>query len=477
MKTSAQIGIIGLAAMGSNLARNFANHKVQVAVYNRTKERTEQFISNHGNEYIEGCYDIEGFVQSLEHPRKIILMVQAGEAVDAVIQQLVPSLKRGDIIIDGGNSQFHDTYMREKNLGKIGIHFMGCGISGGEEGALKGPSLMPGGSPESWKALKPYLEKIAAKDFKGKPCVTHIGTDAAGHYVKMVHNGIEYGIMQLIAEAYNLLQIWPPQPAPEIAKIFEKWNKGKLNSFLFSIVPPILRKVDDVETRSKTYLIDRILDTAEQKGTGTWTVQEALDLGIAIPNIAEAVFARAISARNKERETISENFSFMAPHQKTHSVTDFHKILENALHISILLTYAQGFDLLKTAAEKYNWKINLAEIARIWQGGCIIRAKVLADIQKTLTNKKSSQELLLNSAYFVKESKTSIEDLKELLHLSSETFVATPVLSASLNYFNAFQTWCSPANIIQAMRDSFGAHTYQRTDRKGTFHTDWNEKH
>lgn len=472
---NAQIGIIGLAVMGANLARNFASKKIQTAVYNRTAKRTEEFIAEYGNEYIEGCYDLPGFIQSIERPRKIIIMVQAGEAVDAVIKQLEPLLQKDDIIIDGGNSHFNDTIRREKSLKEKHIHFMGCGISGGEEGALKGPSLMPGGSEIAWKKVKPLLEKIAAKDFKGKPCVAHTGTGASGHYVKMVHNGIEYAVMQLIAEAYNLLQIWPPQPAPNIANIFDKWNKGKLNSFLFGIVPPILRKTDELDARSKNnYLIDRILDKAEQKGTGTWTVQEALNLGVAVPNIAEAVFARAVSSRINEREKLSHKFDFMSPHQKRHDEKDFHKILEDALHISILLTYAQGFDLLQTASEKHQWKINVSEIVRIWQGGCIIRAKVLDDLQKSLSSKKASAKHLLFSAYLTKESKVCIPGLKEILHMTSETFVATPVLSASLSYFNAFTTQCSPANLIQGMRDYFGAHTYQRTDREGTFHTNWN---
>jgi 6-phosphogluconate dehydrogenase len=469
----AQIGVIGLAVMGANLARNFASKKIQTVVYNRTAKRTEEFITEYGDEYIEGCYGLPGFVESIEAPRKIMIMVQAGEAVDAVIQQLQPLLTKGDIIIDGGNSHFNDTVRREKELSKKGIHFMGCGISGGEEGALKGPSLMPGGSEEAWKKVKPLLEYIAAKDFKGKPCVAHTGTGASGHYVKMVHNGIEYAVMQLIAEAYNLLQIWPPQPAPQIAAVFEKWNKGKLNSFLFGIVPPILKKVDELESRAKTYLIDSILDKAEQKGTGTWTVQEGLNLGIAVPNISGAVFARAISSRNTERETLSTNFDFMSPHQKRHDEKDFHSILENALHISILLTYAQGFDLLRAASDKYKWNINMAEIVRIWQGGCIIRAKILADLQRAFATEKKSHQHLLNSTYLIKESETCIPGLKEILHLTSETFVATPVLSSSLNYFNGFTTMCSPANLIQGMRDYFGAHTYERTDRKGTFHTDW----
>lgn len=470
----AQIGVIGLGVMGANLARNFASKKIPTVVYNRTAKRTEEFITEYGDENIEGCYGLPGFVESIEAPRKIMIMVQAGEAIDTVIHQLQPLLTKGDIIIDGGNSHFNDTIRREKELSKKGIHFMGCGISGGEEGALKGPSLMPGGSEVAWKKVKPLLEYIAAKDFKGKPCVAHTGTGASGHYVKMVHNGIEYAIMQLIAEAYNLLQIWPPQPAPQIAEVFEKWNKGKLNSFLFGIVPPILKKVDELENRAKTYLIDSILDKAEQKGTGTWTVQEGLNLGIAVPNISGAVFARAISARNTERETLSANFDFMSPHQKRHDEKDFHSILENALHISILLTYAQGFDLLRAASDKYKWNINLAEIVRIWQGGCIIRAKILADLQRAFATEKKSHQHLLNSTYLIKESETCIPGLKEILHLTSETFVATPVLSSSLSYFNGFTTLCSPANLIQGMRDYFGAHTYERTDRKGTFHTDWN---
>jgi 6-phosphogluconate dehydrogenase len=469
----AQIGVIGLAVMGANLARNFASKKIPTVVYNRTTEKTEEFITDYGNEYLEGCYGLAGFIESIELPRKIVIMVKAGEAVDAVIQQLQPLLSKGDIIIDGGNSNFNDTIRREKALSVKGIHFMGCGISGGEEGALKGPSLMPGGSEAAWKKVKPILEYIAAKDFKGKPCVAHTGTGASGHYVKMVHNGIEYAVMQLIAEAYNLLQIWPPQPAPMIADVFENWNKGKLNSFLFGIVPQILRKVDELESRSKTYLIDSILDKAEQKGTGTWTVQEGLNLGIAVPNIAQAVFARATSSRVTDRENLSANFDFMSPHQKRHDEKDFHKILGDALHISILLTYAQGFDLLRAASEKHNWNINLAEVVRIWQGGCIIRAKVLVDLQKSFATEKKSSEHLLYSSYLTKECEVCIPGLKEILHLTSETFVATPVLSASLSYFNAFTTQCSPANLIQGMRDYFGAHTYERTDRKGSFHTEW----
>jgi 6-phosphogluconate dehydrogenase len=462
------VGLIGLATMGANLARNFSNKEIRTAVYNRTTEKTREYIKEFGSDYLVGKEDLASFIDSLEKPRKIIVMVKAGEAVDEMIQQLLPLLDKGDIIVDCGNSNYTDTLRREHELLKNEIHFMGCGVSGGEEGALHGPSLMPGGSDRSWEILKPYLMKIAAKDFEGYPCVTHVGENGAGHYVKMVHNGIEYAVMQIMAEAYDLLKRTCKLSPEKIAEIFQQYGRGRLESYLFEIVVPVLRKKDD---HGNGYLIDHILDKAGQKGTGKWTAVEGLERAVGVSSISEAVFARINSGEKELRKSLAS--SYPKPTEKLKIANeDFIKKLENALYASLLSIYAQGFELIKKGAQENNWKINLSEIARVWQGGCIIRARLL----KFLTDlyKKADEQVHLFQVDEICETlQDSLEDWREVVSLSLQNGVPTPAMTSALQYLDALSTEVLPANLLQGLRDYFGAHTYERTDRPGSFHTDW----
>lgn len=455
------IGLIGLATMGAHLARNLSGKGLKTIVFNRTSERTAEFIKGFGDEHLHGAEDLKTFVESLSRPRKIILLVKAGEAVDEVLKQLVPLLERGDTVIDCGNSNYQDTIRRSGECVQHGLHFVGCGISGGEEGALHGPSLMPGGSNESWELLKPIWEKIAAKDFSGKPCVTHIGSDGAGHYVKMVHNGIEYAVMQLMAEAYDLLKRSYGLSAEQIGDIFEIFGKGKLESYLFEISVPVLRKKDDL---TSGFLIDHILDKAGQKGTGMWTGIEGLQRGVGISSITEAVFARTNSGEKELRKKLSASFLKPEVKQKP-SLEEFTKKLESSLYASLISIYAQGFELIKKTAKENNWKINLPEIARIWQGGCIIRSKLL----QFLTH----QPHLFEVPEIQSELKNSFADWRDVVTLSLQSGIPTPVLTTSLQYLDTLASDQLPANFIQGLRDFFGAHTYERNDRPGVFHTDW----
>lgn len=465
----ADIGLIGLAVMGANLARNIANKGFQTVVYNRTTETMKTYIKEFGMEKLTGVETIEEFVESISAPRKIIIMVKAGGPVDAVINQLVPLLDEGDMIIDCGNSNYRDTMRRSEELKEKNLQFVGCGVSGGEEGALNGPSLMPGGSPESWEYLKPIWEAIAAKDFDGSPCVTHVGEGAAGHYVKMVHNGIEYAVMQMIAEAYDLLKRIYQLSPDDIADIFAEYNKGRLESFLFEIVQPVLRKKDD---QTDGYLIDMILDKAGQKGTGKWTAIDALDRGVGLSSISEAVFARVNSSFKKQRSELSGFFpkEFGSPEIEKEV---FIKKLEEALYAGMLSAYAQGLELIKLSAAENKWEVNLSEISRIWEGGCIIRAKILKFLTDTFKSSGKGNPHLFELTEIQEALQIALPAWRELVSLSIQSAIPTPCLSSALQYVDASTTERLPANLIQGLRDFFGAHTYERIDQEGSFHTDW----
>ncbi len=468
MPNKHDIGIIGLAVMGANLARNFASRGSSTAVFNRSEERTDELLALHGNEHLVGYYDIKDFVKSLARPRKVMIMVKAGPAVDTVIASILPHLQKGDIIIDGGNTYYRDTERRHDELEKKGIHYVGCGVSGGEEGALHGPSLMPGGSKESWNAVKPVLEPIAAKDFGGKPCVTHVGLGAAGHYVKMVHNGIEYAIMQMIAETYDILRRSQGMSASQIGDVFAKWNRGKLGSFLFETAEAVLAKEDD---KTDGMLIDNILDVAGAKGTGKWTSQDALDRGVPVPSIAEAVFARGASGKKKLRQALGD--SWQPVKKKMGKSDDVVKLLGEALYAAIYSAYAQGYDLIQTASKEEGWKVNVAEVSRIWEGGCIIRAKLLKTIHQEYVQKGARNKHLFELPGVAKSVRSSSNKLRQLVSQAALTGTPVPAFASALSYIDAMHQPHGPANMIQGLRDNFGAHTYKRSDRNGTFHTNW----
>ena len=466
----ADIGLIGLAVMGANLARNLASKGNNVLVYNRTYEITQTFVANFGNENLQGAQTLEQFVHGISRPRHIIVMVKAGEGVDAVISQLTPLLEEGDMIIDCGNSYFIDTIRRYTTLQEKGIRFVGCGVSGGEEGALHGPSIMPGGDLDAYQRLQPILEGIAAKDFSGNPCVSYIGQNGSGHYVKMIHNGIEYGVMQIMAEAYELLRSVYGLAPKEISDIFEKFNKGKLNSYLFEIAVEVLRKEDEFNTG--TQLIDYILDRAEQKGTGKWTGKDSLDRGITLSTITEAVYARTVSAQKILRTRLHELYGEKTITKKSITDADIQS-LEHALYAAMLTCYAQGFDLIQTAAKEQGWEINLSEIARIWEGGCIIRAKILKELHEAFGDAQYSTSHLYEIPAIAEAMKETIPDLRIIVTRSLEQRIPVPCMSSALIYFDSITSARLSANFIQGLRDYFGAHTYERTDRDGVFHTKW----
>jgi len=467
-----KIGLIGLGPMGNNLARNFASKNFSTLVYNRTYDKTADFINDFRPEFsqdtLEGAKTIEEFIEKLERPRKIVLLIKAGEPTDQVINQIAPLLEKGDIIIDMSNAWYKDTQRRSKDLEEKGLTFIGCGISGGEEGALRGPSLMPGCSDYAWDQTKPLFEAISAKDFSNGPCVTHIGIDGAGHYVKMVHNGIEYSIMQIIAESYEILRKIYGQKPEQIRAIFEKFNNGKLRSFLIEITEKVLAQKD--EFQSEQHLIDFILDQAEQKGTGKLTSIDALDRGIAVPSITEAVNARIISSQKRLRENFAPIFS----KNVTEITIDDEAIkeLENSLHTTMIISYAQGLNLIKTAAQEENWQINISEILRIWQGGCIIRAELLKTLQSAYQGQDNPTHIF-EIPTIQNILSTEISDLKTTVQKGLSADLYLPCYTSALNYFQGFTTEKLPANMIQGLRDFFGAHTYHRTDREGIFHTKW----
>ena len=466
----AQIGVVGLAVMGSNIARNFARHGHTVAVYNRSFDKTERFMAEHSSEGAFVASDsIEAFVASLERPRRALIMVQAGKATDAVIEQLADAMEPGDIIIDGGNSLYTDTIRREAAMSERGIHFVGAGISGGEEGALNGPSIMPGGPAESYESLGPLLESIAAQ-VDGTPCCTHIGPDGAGHFVKMVHNGIEYADMQVIGEAYHLLRYAAGLEPKEIAAVFREWNAGDLDSYLVEITAEVL---DQVDQRTGKPLVDVIVDAAGQKGTGRWTVKAALDLGIPVTGIGEAVFARALSGARTMREATIGNLPSGTLDTRAVAGRDaFIEDVRRALYASKLVAYAQGFDEIKAGSAEHGWDVDPRDLATIWRGGCIIRAKFLNRIVDAY-NANADLESLLLDPYFNGEMTNLVDSWRRIVVAATERGLPIPVFASSLSYYDGLRAERLPAALIQGQRDFFGAHTYERVDTQGHFHTLW----
>jgi 6-phosphogluconate dehydrogenase len=463
------IGLIGLAVMGQNLVLNMEERGFRVAVYNRTTSKVDEFLAANPGKKLVGAHDIARFCALLKRPRKVMLMVKAGTPVDEFIEQVVPHLEPGDIIIDGGNSNFPDSIRRTKDLEKRGFLFIGAGVSGGEEGARHGPSIMPGGSAKAWPAVKPIFQAIAAKVGPERtPCCEWVGSDGAGHYVKMVHNGIEYGDMQLICEAYFLMKHSLGMTASEMHETFARWNEGELKSFLIEITADIFTVVDK-ETGKP--LIDVILDTAGQKGTGKWTSVSALDLGVPAPTIIEAVQARTISALKKERVAASKVLP--GPTRKFQGdKRRFVESIEAALYCSKFCSYAQGFALIRAAAEEYDWKLDYGSIALLWREGCIIRAQFLERIRDAFAANPALQNLLLDS-YFLDAITRHQEAWREVVSEAIRLGIPTPAFSSALAYYDSYRLDTLPANLLQAQRDYFGAHTYERIDRPGVFHTDW----
>lgn len=467
----ARIGVTGLAVMGRNLARNLARHGFPVALHNRTYARTESLVAEHGD---EGTFvpseSLEDFVASIARPRPIIVMVKAGEPTDAVIDELVPLLDEGDVVIDCGNAHFLDTRRREAALRERGLHFVGAGVSGGEEGALNGPSIMPGGSAESYETLGPMFESIAAQ-VDGTPCCTHVGPDGAGHFVKMVHNGIEYADMQLIAEAYDLLRHGLGAEPGAVAEIFAEWNGGDLESYLIEITADVLAHTDAETGRP---FIDIVLDQAEQKGTGRWTVQTALDLGVPVTGIAEATFARSVSGHAEQRGPARA--AYPDAHADTAWRPDdpatFVEDVRRALYASKVVAYAQGFDEIQAGSRHYDWGIDPGAMATIWRGGCIIRARFLDRIREAYDADPDLPTLLV-APYFVEAVQAGLESWRRVVAIAARTGIPAPAFASSLAYFDALRAERLPAALIQALRDDFGAHTYRRVDKPGSFHTLW----
>ncbi|MBQ5557189.1 MAG: NADP-dependent phosphogluconate dehydrogenase [Aeriscardovia sp.] len=479
MKNLADIGVVGLAAMGSNLARNLAHQGYRVAVFNRSASRTDDLIEKYGS---EGSFvpatSIAEFVASLKKPRIAIVMVKAGDATQSMIDQLADAMEPGDIIIDGGNTYFEDTMRREKKLRARGLHFVGCGISGGEEGALHGPSMMPGGSDESWATLGPMLEKISAKAPDGSPCVTHIGEDGSGHFVKMVHNGIEYADMQLIAESYDLLRRGLGLSVERIAGVFDEWNKTELNSYLIEITAEVLHHTD---AKTGKPFIDVVTDEAGMKGTGTWAVQTALSLSVPVPSIAEAVFARGLSGRTEQRAAAQKQ-GLPGPKARLDIDADDElavaatiEDIRQALYASKIVAYAQGFDEIAAGAKRYGWDIDLGAVARIWRNGCIIRAQFLNRISDAYAAGTADVSLLFDP-YFKSALASSQNSWRRVVARAAIGAVPTPAFSSSLAYYDGLRSDRLPAALIQCQRDLFGAHTYGRVDEPGVFHTLWTQE-
>lgn len=465
------IGLIGLAVMGENLALNMESKGFTVAVFNRTTAVTEKFAADRARgKNIQPTTTMEEFVGALQRPRKAMIMVKAGAPVDSVIKQLVPLLEKGDVIIDGGNSLFTDTQRRCKELEGRGIHFVGCGVSGGEEGALKGPSLMPGGPRESWEIIAPIFTRIAAV-VDGEPCCRYMGPDGAGHYVKMVHNGIEYGDMQLICEAYAILSSVLGLDAAALADIFAEWNRGDLDSYLIDITAQIFRKIDPETGRP---LVEMILDKAGQKGTGMWTLQSAIRQSVVVSTINSAVEARVISARKEERVAASKILPQPETEKFSGSRDGLIIAVRDALYASKIVSYAQGMALLGAASREFNWNLNFGDIATIWRGGCIIRAKFLNRIREAYERNPALNNLLLDS-YFTDIIRKTQHNWRIAVVTAVEQGVAVPAFSASLGYFDSYRQARLSSNLLQAQRDFFGAHTYERIDKPGVFHTEWME--
>ena len=468
MTAEANVGVVGLAAMGASLARNLARHGNKVAVFNRHYSRTEKLITEHGSEgEFFPAKTMEEFVASLKKPRTAIIMVKAGEPTDAMIGQLADLMEPGDIIVDAGNAHFPDTIRREKAISARGLHFVGCGVSGGEEGALLGPSMMPGGSEESWKTLKPIFESIAAKA-EGEPCVTHIGENGAGHFVKMVHNGIEYSDMQLISESYDLMRRALGMTPAEIGDVFEEWNKTELESYLIEITADVLHQVDK---KTGKPLVDVIVDHAGMKGTGTWTVQSALDLAVPVTGIAEAVFARAASSSPELRAAAQAALQGPDGTINTDDRDAFVADVRQALWCAKVIAYAQGLHLIKVAGQQYGWDIDVAACARIWRAGCIIRAKLLDRISNEYA--AGNLETLLEAPSISAELANCNDAWRRVVAKASEAGVPIPGFSSALSYYDLVRAKRTNAALTQGLRDFFGSHTYRRVDTDGTFHTQW----
>ena len=460
------MGVVGLATMGQNLARNLASHGVRVAVYNRTRKRTDEFIAGHGHEgEFRAAGSLEELVRLLTPPRAVLVMVKAGPPVDEAIDALTPLLQPGDTIIDGGNSLFHDTRRRAAAAEGHGLGFIGAGVSGGEEGALLGPSIMPGGQRESYRRVEQMLTAISAK-VDGVPCCTYIGPDGAGHFVKMVHNGIEYADIQLIAETYDLLRNAAGLGPAEVAAVFGRWNEGRLQSYLIEITSHVLAKRDGGDGR---FLVDAIEDEAEQKGTGRWTSQSALELGVPLTNITEAVFARMLSSQKAQRSTAAGILRGPAAGRADRTLVDD---LEGALYASKIVAYAQGFEHLTAGSREFRWNLDLGALATIWRGGCIIRAQFLDRIKDAYAVSPDLASLML--APFFQEALASAQPAwRRVVKTAVDQGVPVPAFASSLAYYDGYRRARGPANLIQGLRDYFGAHTYRRVDREGAYHTRW----
>ncbi len=463
-----QIGVVGLAVMGKNLALNIESRGFSVAVFNRSKEKTDEMIAENPGKQLKPTYTVEEFVASLEVPRKIVIMVKAGGPTDATIESLLPHLDEGDILIDGGNTFFADTQRRNKQLDEKGIRFIGTGVSGGEEGALKGPSIMPGGQESAYKLVEPILTAISAK-VNGDPCCTYIGPDGAGHYVKMVHNGIEYGDMQLICEAYHLLKDVLGVSTEELHTIFTDWNQGELDSYLIEITADIFSKKDPETGKA---MVDVILDSAGQKGTGKWTSQSALDLGVPLSIITESVFSRFISAMKDERVQASKVLNGPKSESFSGDKAAFIEDVRKALYASKICSYAQGFAQMRAASEEYNWNLDYGKIAMIFRGGCIIRAGFLQNIKDAYDKDAGLKNLLLDS-YFKQIVESYQDAWRNVVATAVKYGIPVPGFSTALSYYDSYRTERLPANLLQAQRDYFGAHTFQRVDKEGSFHFQW----
>ena len=465
-----QIGVVGMAVMGRNLALNIESRGYSVSIFNRSSSKTDEVIALHPDKKLVPTYTVEEFVNSLEKPRRILLMVKAGEATDKTIQSLLPHLDKGDILIDGGNTFFKDTIRRNEMLANSGINFIGTGVSGGEEGALKGPAIMPGGQKDAYDLVAPILEEIAAKADAGAPCVTYVGPNGAGHYVKMVHNGIEYGDMQLIAESYDILRRVGGLTVEETAEVFKSWNTGELDSYLIEITADILTKKDP-ETGKP--MVDVIMDTAGNKGTGKWTSQSALDLGVPLPLITESVFARYISTLKEERQIASKELSpIKVPELSNTEKQALVESVRKGLYFSKIMSYAQGFAQMRVASEEFDWNLNYGEIAKIFRAGCIIRAQFLQKITDAFERDPELKNLLLDK-YFLYVTESYQAAVREVVVTAVQAGIPVPTFSSALAYYDSYRSEVLPANLIQAQRDYFGAHTYNRVDKPGVFHFEW----
>ena len=465
-----QIGVVGMAVMGRNLALNIESRGYSVSIFNRSSSKTDEVIALHPDKKLVPTYTVEEFVDSLEKPRRILLMVKAGEATDKTIQSLLPHLDKGDILIDGGNTFFQDTIRRNEMLANSGINFIGTGVSGGEEGALKGPAIMPGGQKDAYDLVAPILEEIAAKADDGAPCVTYVGPNGAGHYVKMVHNGIEYGDMQLIAESYDILRRVGGLTVEETAEVFKSWNTGELDSYLIEITADILTKKDP---ESGKPMVEVIMDTAGNKGTGKWTSQSALDLGVPLPLITESVFARYISTLKEEREIASKELSpIKVPELSNTEKQALVESVRKGLYFSKIMSYAQGFAQMRVASEEFDWNLNYGEIAKIFRAGCIIRAQFLQKITDAFERDPELKNLLLDK-YFLYVTESYQAAVREVVVTAVQAGIPVPTFSSALAYYDSYRSEVLPANLIQAQRDYFGAHTYNRVDKPGVFHFEW----